>query len=77
MRLASPRLLNAEGSMNCPYMNEKCRGRLCGNYNDPTTSWGKKDRPAGCMGDNPTAQWARWYLKNFTNNGAIDGRSDV
>ena len=60
--------------MNCPYLNEKCRAKLCGNYNDPTTSWGKKNRPAGCMGDNPTAQWARWYLKKFTNynNGAIN-----
>lgn len=53
--------------MNCPFLNEHCLGPKCGNFNDPDSKFGKKDFPRGCKGDNPTAEWARWYLNTFSN----------
>lgn len=54
--------------MNCPYLNEHCIGVKCGNFNDPDSKFGKPDLPRGCKGDNPTAQWARWYIERFGGN---------
>ena len=51
--------------MICPYENETCLGTKCGNFNDPDGKFGKQDMPRGCMGDNPTAQWSRWYSDKF------------
>lgn len=48
----------------CPFLNEHCLGTACGNFNDPASKFGKPDLPRGCKGDNPTAQWARWYLEH-------------
>ncbi len=48
--------------MKCPFLNERCLGKACGNFNDVTSKAGNPGLPAGCKGDNPTAQWARWYI---------------
>ena len=63
-------------SFNCPYLEPKCRGAACGNFNDPKSKFFKADKPAGCMGDNPTAQWARNYIKQFGNHNNEDNNNE-
>ena len=55
-----------DGKFFCPFSRPSCLGRECGNYNDPDGRFGKRDKPLGCMGDNPTAEYARWYNQRFS-----------
>lgn len=50
--------------MSCPFLHERCIGKKCGNFNDATSKFGNPNLPNGCKGDNPTAQWARWYIEH-------------
>lgn len=59
----------------CPFGNKKCRGVECGNFNDPDSKFGVKSKPKGCKGDNPTAQWSRWYLRRFCNDTTTEDNS--
>ena len=51
--------------MTCPFLRPHCIGKDCGNFNDPASKFGKSSLPLGCKGDNPTAQWARWYITTY------------
>lgn len=48
--------------MNLPCMRDKCIGKECGNFNDPSSKFFNKQMKLGCKGgEYPPWSWARWY----------------